>query len=100
MECAFGILTGKWRILHRPIDLHIETAIEVIKACTVLHNFVRDKEGINFDNQSSPLGEASEERRRPTGSSRGGPSANAIRTAFADYFVSDIGSIPWQAAAI
>lgn len=42
VECAFGILTNKWRILHRPLDVHPETAIEVVKVCIVLHSFVKE----------------------------------------------------------
>ncbi|XP_052747354.1 uncharacterized protein LOC128199910 isoform X1 [Bicyclus anynana] len=49
VECAFGILANKWRIIHRAIDLNVDTAIQVIKACAVLHNFVREKDGINFE---------------------------------------------------
>ncbi|XP_045480414.1 protein ALP1-like [Harmonia axyridis] len=104
VECVFGILANKWRILHRPIDLQIETAINVIKACTVLHNFVRDKDGINL--QQNPISmETSEEtgpfpRRPHPRPCRGGPTANIIRRAFAEYFSSDLGSIPWQETAI
>lgn len=102
VECAFGILANKWRILHRPIDLNVDTAIKVIKACTVLHNFVREKDGINFESYQN-IENGQEQETRPVdrnGSTRGGPNANAIRTAFTNYFVSDIGSVPWQAAAI
>uniref|UniRef100_A0A2H1WB49 SFRICE_033687 n=1 Tax=Spodoptera frugiperda TaxID=7108 RepID=A0A2H1WB49_SPOFR len=49
VECAFGILANKWRILHRPIDLKRETAISVVKACTVLHNLIIKKEGIELE---------------------------------------------------
>nr|CAI5844571.1 unnamed protein product [Callosobruchus analis] len=34
VECTFGILANKWRI---------------IKAACILHNFVRCKGGVNFD---------------------------------------------------
>ncbi|KAJ8959283.1 hypothetical protein NQ314_006290 [Rhamnusium bicolor] len=50
VECGFGILANKWRIFHRPLDVHDETAIWRVKACTVLHNFVREKDGFNFEN--------------------------------------------------
>lgn len=43
-KCAFAILANKWRIFHRPLDVHEDTAIWIIKACTALHNFVRERE--------------------------------------------------------
>lgn len=42
VECTFGILANKRRIFHRPFDVLEDTAIRIIKACTVLHNFVRE----------------------------------------------------------
>jgi len=45
IECLFGILTNKWRIFHRPLNVNIELAIDIIKACVVLHNFVRLRDG-------------------------------------------------------
>lgn len=40
IECAFGILTNKWRVLHQPLIVTINFA-DIIKACCILHNFVR-----------------------------------------------------------
>lgn len=102
VECAFGILANKWQIIHRAIDLNVDTAIQVIKACTVLHNFVREKDGINFESYQN-IEHRQEQETTPMNrnvSRRGYPNANAIRTSFTNYFVSDIGSVPWQAAAI
>ncbi|KAL0883304.1 hypothetical protein ABMA27_016715 [Loxostege sticticalis] len=48
VENAFGILSEKWRIFHRPIDCKIETAIDIVKAAACLHNFVRHKDGHDF----------------------------------------------------
>jgi hypothetical protein len=31
IECSFGILTNKWRIFHRPLNVNIEIAIDIIK---------------------------------------------------------------------
>ncbi|XP_069613169.1 tyrosine--tRNA ligase, cytoplasmic isoform X1 [Ranitomeya imitator] len=49
VECAFGILVSKWRILGSAINLKIETVDEVVKACVVLHNFIIDKDRVNVE---------------------------------------------------
>lgn len=98
VECAFGILANKWRILHRPLDVDPETAIKIVKACTALHNFVREKDGLNFEDIQSAT-PVEHPMRAQTHITRGGPNANNIRSEFAEYFVSPIGSVPWQAAA-
>lgn len=40
VENAFGILTQKWRIFLRPIDVEVKTATNIVKAACCLHNFV------------------------------------------------------------
>ena len=49
IKCTFGILTDKWRILHRPIAVKPDFCDNIIKACCVLHNYVRKNDGIQFD---------------------------------------------------
>jgi len=98
VECAFGILANKWRIFHRPLDVKEETAIWVVKACTVLHNLVRERDGLHFENTIPE--EIFFDNIANSHMRRGGLSANSIRTSFADYFVSESGSIPWQDEAI
>jgi len=44
MECTFGILSSQWRIYKRPINTSIETAENIVKATTVLHNFLLQNE--------------------------------------------------------
>lgn len=41
IENAFGILASRWRILRKPILGHPSTVDSIVKATTVLHNFVR-----------------------------------------------------------
>lgn len=38
IECSFGHLTDKWRIFHRPLNVNIDLAIDIIKACVILQN--------------------------------------------------------------
>ena len=48
VECAFGILSNKWRIFHRPIDVKVDSADDIVKCC-VIHNFVRVRDGFTFE---------------------------------------------------
>lgn len=49
IECTFGILENKWRIFHRPINVNIDFAEDIIKTCCVLHNFVRKRDSMQFE---------------------------------------------------
>lgn len=100
VECAFGILANKWRIFHRPLDVNVETAICVIKACTVLHNFVRQKDGFDFESTRIEQETKYFPNISNAQSIRGGSSSNSIRATFTNYFVSEAGSVPWQDEAI
>ncbi|KAK5650153.1 hypothetical protein RI129_001182 [Pyrocoelia pectoralis] len=45
VECTFGIMCNKWRILHRPLDVNVEFAEKIVKAICTLHNYVRMRDG-------------------------------------------------------
>nr|CAH7754653.1 unnamed protein product [Callosobruchus chinensis] len=49
IECTFGILSNKWRILHRPVNVNIDLAENIVKICCILHNFVRSRDGYAYD---------------------------------------------------
>lgn len=93
IECTFGILSNKWRIFHRPLNVSKELAIYIVKACCVLHNFVRTRDGHRVHEDSNSDGIQNVEN---FGRQQGGRGANRIRDFFADYFVSDSGSVSWQ----
>lgn len=97
VECAFGILSNKWRIFHRPLNVEPNFAVDIIKACTVLHNFVRDRDGFLIDDTATITGLDDLPQEHVI---RGGISANTIRTIFCTYFASDVGSVPWQMSRI
>lgn len=42
-------LSLNWRVLHTPIALNPQTAINAVSACCILHNFVKKKEGKLFE---------------------------------------------------
>ncbi|CAK1587979.1 unnamed protein product [Parnassius mnemosyne] len=97
VECTFGILSNKWRIFHRPINVKPEFAVAIVKACVVLHNFVRDRDGYQVEDTDFITG--LEDAPRQT-QSRGGLTPNNIRNILSDYFVSNIGAVPWQMSKI
>ena len=39
VECAFGRLKARWRILTRPMDIKLDDLPSIIYACFILHNF-------------------------------------------------------------
>jgi len=93
VECAFGILSNKWRIFHRPLNVTTDLAVDITKACCVLHNYVREKNGYVF--QDTLTIDGFNEIERPNNINRGSRFASDIRNTFADYFHT-IGAIPWQ----
>ena len=92
MECSFGILANKWHIFHRPLNVELSLTEDIIKVCCVLHNFVRDRDGVQIEDTFTVGGLFDME-------SAAGPSsrpASHLRDKLADYFVSDQGALSWQ----
>uniref|UniRef100_A0A8C5PGV0 DDE Tnp4 domain-containing protein n=1 Tax=Leptobrachium leishanense TaxID=445787 RepID=A0A8C5PGV0_9ANUR len=97
VECTFGILSNKWRIFHRPLDVNIEFCVDIVKCCCMLHNFVRGRDGYNFDESFSVfvLEEFVNDNIMPVHRHR-----NRYRNALANYFTSEAGQVPWQLGSI
>lgn len=51
IECTFGILSSKWHVFQTPLQLSLENAELVIQACCILHNIVREMEGIHVEEE-------------------------------------------------
>ncbi|XP_068116824.1 uncharacterized protein [Hyperolius riggenbachi] len=92
VECTFGIMTNKFRVLHTAMQLHPQNAVKVVKAACILHNFIRDMEGgiVNESVQTEqPLQTVC--GRVPRSCS----SALNFRDEFAKYFAVDA-PVAWQ----
>lgn len=87
MWCIFGILSNKWRTLHRPIDVKVDFAVEVVKCSCLLHNFVRDRDGFNFEDTLTINGFEEVDVFDNSGTNRFGD-------ALSHYFMSDEEQLP------
>ena len=45
VECSFGIMVAKFRLLGKAIETKVENAVYIVKAITLLHNIIIDLEG-------------------------------------------------------
>lgn len=108
IENAFGILSNKWSIFHRPMNLTPAHASNVVKACCVLHNFVRKKEG-KFTIHDDVFGSVADEQEVSVDvgevgeafaslhAARGNTTnvAKQMRNVLSQFFINQ-GSVPWQ----
>ena len=46
VECAFGILYSKWRIISKATETEVKLADKIVKRIYVLHNTIIEKEGL------------------------------------------------------
>ena len=46
VECAFGILYSKWRIISKAIETEVELCDKILKGTCVLHNTIIEKERV------------------------------------------------------
>lgn len=85
-------MSNKWRILHRPLDVNIEFAQDIVKAICVLHNYVRIKDGNSYEETlfTAPLSNLTSST---TG--RAIRVAENVRVQFMNYFNNE-GIIEWQ----
>lgn len=45
VECAFGMMVKKFRVLEHAMLVHPDVTKQIVLACCVLHNFIRKREG-------------------------------------------------------
>ena len=93
VERAFGILSNKWIILHTALNVSKEFSKDIVKACVLLHNLVRSKDGYRYEETYMTQSWNNVNR---AACSRPRRSASDVRDRFADYFVSREGALTWQ----
>uniref|UniRef100_A0A8C5LZE5 DDE Tnp4 domain-containing protein n=1 Tax=Leptobrachium leishanense TaxID=445787 RepID=A0A8C5LZE5_9ANUR len=97
VECSFVILSNKWCIFYRPLDVNVEFSVDIVKCYSVLHNFVRERDGYKFDDSLSVMGLEESENDEILPVNR---HINRFRDALANYFCSEPGQVPWQQGRI
>ena len=97
VECAFGILSNKWRIFQRQLNVSPDFEVVIVKVSVVLHNFVYDRGGCNFEDALTVTGLEDV----PDGQSvRGGWTANNIKNKVAGCCLTDAGAASLQMSKI
>lgn len=95
IECAFGILRAKWRLLGKDIEVSPKKAVVIIKCMCLLHNNIRDKDGnsdvdycnVMIDLQNNWENEGID---HPTRGANTLQRAKEIRNLLVDYFLNNI----------
>ena len=49
VECAFGILTAKWQLLNKGIDMNVNKAERIVRCISLLHNISMGLKGTTQD---------------------------------------------------
>lgn len=100
VESAFGILASKFRIFHTAINMSVTNIESVVKACCVLHNFIRRSQGIDTLDHNIPDNNHTQDMEAaftPLDREHGQVSnqANQVRDMFVQYFSGE-GTATWQ----
>ncbi|XP_015377875.1 PREDICTED: uncharacterized protein LOC107172114 [Diuraphis noxia] len=117
IENTFGLLSSVFRVFRKPIEIKVEdTIINIVLACVYLHNFLRVQPDSRqfystsgcFDSYDTSTGEiipgswreitSGDTGLRPFRSIPRRPATTAknVREEFMSYFMSEIGSVPFQ----
>lgn len=89
IECAYGIMTNKWRIFLKAIETDTKHAKLIIKVGCLLHNIVRERDGNSDPDFRRHMRSRTRSRRIITSrrNNRASLQAIDIRNNFKDYFV-------------
>lgn len=93
IECSFGIMSEKFRVFLTSMLVEPTFAVKITKACCVLHNFVRRRDGFNFEDSLTCLMESIAERR---GVGNCQSNAKDVREYFVKYVNDSSHAFSWQ----
>lgn len=104
VECSFGMMSSKFRILHTTIALDINTVDTIVQAVCVLHNFIKKEEGVFSRPRGKPgndddiIVEDEEDLCDPrlSNQTRAANAAIATRQKLCDFFFTVDGSLQGQ----
>lgn len=96
VECAFGIMSGKFRVMTKAMETSVDNAVIITKAVCILHNMIIEEEGV-ATNTADDMIETNDALHTSDSVDRGATKlAKNIRDSFTEYFCSDEGAVPWQ----
>lgn len=87
IECAFGILFAKWRLLSTIIETEINVVEDMVKCICLLHNIIIDKEGVQHNLTEAVVIPVSKTQAKPLG--RPTNAAINVRDLFKTYFANN-----------
>nr|CAH7746041.1 unnamed protein product [Callosobruchus chinensis] len=96
VECSFGILSSRFRIFQKPVEISVDSVVHVVKAACVLHNYLLINSPMlePVTEEIIPIPQHQLQRVRAN-NNRSAREAFAVRQKFTDYFNSS-GMVPWQ----
>lgn len=110
-ENVFGITANKFQIMQKEINLSIHKVEQIVMAVCVLHNYIRDEDGLevccaDFENTSAVSLTPGSWRQgavitglERTKVNRSADAGLEIRNRYMQYF-NTVGSVPWQWDAV
>jgi len=96
VECAFGMMVKKFRVLETALLVHTDVAKNITLACCVLHNTIRKREGKISEVYDEIMNLGDTDREQILVRSRASKAAYKTRDNFVDYFMSSAGSVSWK----
>lgn len=98
VECSYGSINSRFHVLSVPIETKVQNAVVIVKAITLLHNIIREREGFTDDEENSfqdmagHLTTARQCRENNSASKQ----AKKVREKFASYFIHEKGVMQHQ----
>lgn len=101
VECSYGSITSKFHVLSVPIETQVKNTVVIVKAITLLHNIIRERDGINEDEEKSFRDVVEHTSKTAAGplckeNNSLSKQAKEIRKTFSSYFISPTGVMQHQ----